>query len=194
MTSTARSVWCTFRPTYDIVFHALGINTTFVRGSRHDMNNWDSGLNVAMWPVMCCETTFCFPVLCTWSFVPTMLLFSLMLSCEGFCLFGRYCSCIPCDKSLLIGCCVHRALWYKSDVIVCSILFLHQNEYHDLTYRTTVVLLMRCVVTDALIHQELKWGWAGLWYFVSNVWLRWTGSTALCVSIYHTKAQRERNG
>jgi len=50
---------------------------------------------------------------------------------------------------------VHQALWYKSDVIVCSILFLHQNEYHDLTYRTTVVLLMRCVVTDALIHQEL---------------------------------------
>lgn len=50
-----------------------------------------------------------------------------MLSRQGFCLFGRYCSCIPCDKSLLIGFCVHRALWYKSDVVVCSLSFLHQN-------------------------------------------------------------------
>lgn len=47
-----------------------------------------------------------------------------------------------------------EALWYKSDVVVCAILFLHQNEYHDLPYRTTVVLLMRYAVTDALIHQE----------------------------------------
>jgi len=72
-----------------------------------------------------------------------------MISCKGFCLFGRYCSCIPCDKLLVICCCVHRALWYKSDVVVSSLPFLHRNEYYhtesDLTYRTTVVLLMRCV-------------------------------------------------